>query len=198
MTLIGAIILAAGRSTRMDDMKLLLPWANGYNVIQTVVKTLRQAHISPLLVVTGHKADAVRNAFYGEEDIDFSHNPNYMQGEMLSSLKTGLRALDITEEDVDAVFVVLGDMPKVRVETLEAIIAQASEEHICVPRFEGRSGHPVLFPARYWQDLLSLPMGSAPREVIQAHLSNVRWIDVEDSGILTDIDTDEDYQRERP
>lgn len=199
MTQISAIILAAGVSSRMEKNKLLLPWANGYTIVQTVVRTFQQVDVNPLFVVTGHSADAVRGLFHGdEEDVRFVHNPNYIQGEMLSSLKAGIRALDIDEnEEVTAMFVMLGDLPKVRAETLEAIMEQASDEHICVPRFEGRSGHPILFPRRFWRELLSLPFDAMPKAVIEANPENIRWIDVPDSGILTDIDTDEDYQRER-
>jgi molybdenum cofactor cytidylyltransferase len=175
----------------MGEFKLLLPWVDQRPVVRHVVNRLCTMPLEPLVVVTGFRADHVREALSATCAV-FAHNSDYADGEMMSSLKVGLCALP---DQVNAVMVVPGDLPMLSSETIRSVIAAYQPDQIIVPMYEKQRGHPVIFPRMFWPALLDLKAGQAPRDVLRAHASAVRQIPVDDEGILIDVDTQEDYQR---
>jgi molybdenum cofactor cytidylyltransferase len=107
MAKIAGLILGAGLSSRMGDFKLLLPWKDDKPMIWHLVESLKTFPLEPMILVTGHRAEEL-NSLFAESPIQLVHNPDYAKGEILSSFKTGLRALP---EDVDAVLIFLGICP---------------------------------------------------------------------------------------
>lgn len=95
----------------------------------------------------------------------------------------------------DALAIFLADMPFIRSDTLDALRAACSAEHICVPTHEGVPGHPVVFGRRFWPELCQLVGDSGARAVLQRHAHAVRRIAVDDPGILLDIDRPADLSR---
>jgi molybdenum cofactor cytidylyltransferase len=122
-------------------------------------------------------------------------NPNYAQGEMLSSLQVGLRMLDAS---ISACLVVLGDQPTLESRVINRILTAYAEGkgEIVAPAYRGERGNPVLIGQRFWPELLALESG-APRDVIRRHPEELAVIEVDTDSILRDIDTPEQYQRER-
>ena len=119
---VGAVVLAAGLSSRMGQPKVLLPWERG-TILEHILQQLALARVREMVVVTGHRADDVaRAAAAWEPTIAF--NPAYAQGEMLSSLQTGLRALPDT---VSAALIVLGDQPRLQPAVVHALLAAYAE-----------------------------------------------------------------------
>ncbi|MBI5961267.1 MAG: putative selenium-dependent hydroxylase accessory protein YqeC [Chloroflexi bacterium] len=190
---VAAIVLAAGESSRMGQSKPLLRWDNR-TVIETIVSRLIPAYLAETLVITGYRGDEVARVL-AQQPIQIVPNPRYAQGEMLSSLQTGLRALP---ENITACLVVMGDQPMIEGRVVQSILAAYAQGQgeIVIPTYRGERGHPVLFGRRFWSELLELSSG-APREVIRRHPDQVAAVEVETDSILRDIDTPEQYRQER-
>ena len=191
---VAAVVLAAGFSSRMGaQSKILLPW-DGRTVIEMVVSRLLAARVPEIVVVTGHRAAAVTEVL-AHLPVKVVVNPEFAQGEMLSSVQTGIRSLS---PDIAACLIVMGDQPtlegRVIGRLLDAYATTGGE--MLVPVFQGQRGHPVLFGKRFWPELLALETG-APRDVLRRYPDRVVQVDVNTDSILRDIDTPEQYRSER-
>ncbi len=192
---IAAIVLAAGRSIRMGRPKMILPWGNT-TVIGRVVWVLHNAGISRVIVVTGGARQEVEDALSGIE-VQLVFNPYYAREEMLVSLQCGLGFL---EKEVEAALVVLGDQPQIELEVVQAILARyrLKRSALVVPSFRMRRGHPWLVDRRLWPAVLELDPGRTLRDLLNMHADQIEYLDVDSPCVLRDLDTPEDYQRERP
>jgi molybdenum cofactor cytidylyltransferase len=188
-----AIVLAAGCSRRMGRSKLLLPW-RGRAIIEDVVERARGA-AGHVVVVTGHDANATAEAIRGFDDVQFIHNSDYADGEMISSVKAGVAALPPT---CRAFFLVLGDQPGIAASTYARLIGAWWENpgaQIISPNFNGRRGHPVLFSAAGIDEILNLPADATLKTFVSRHKDNSIEVDVDDAAVCVDIDTPEQYIR---
>lgn len=189
---IGAVILAAGESRRMGQPKMLLPWGTG-TVIRHVCQQVVSSGVYEIVVVAGRWHDEIQ-AQLADLPVRVIFNHEYEDGEMLSSLQAGILALWHTS---DACMVVLGDQPAIQ----PAIISQVAEAFyqrrgkIVAPSFNQRRGHPIVLDRVFWQPILDLPSGTAPRDLIRAHEDQVYHLTVDSDTILNDIDTPDDYRR---
>ncbi len=192
---IGAVILAAGRSQRMGTPKLVLPWGTR-TVIEQVVISLQQAGIEDILLVTGGSRELVEQVLNGYR-VRFTHNREYAALEMLTSLQTGIRASDPT---LEALLVVLGDQPALEPDVIHSIIRvyQQCQAKLVIPSYQMRRGHPWLVKRCLWDDLLAMPAKETLRDFLQAHQEEIVYANVDTPTILSDLDTPEDYQRQRP
>lgn len=192
---VSAIVLAAGQSTRMGLQKLLLPWREGETVVEHVIRTTRAGGIDDILVITGADSEVVSQRARAKGALPL-HNPNFAGGEMLSSLQTGLRAA--LNGNAAAALIVLGDQPSMRSDVIHRILDAYAQGRgtIIAPSHEMRRGHPILIDRMYWGELLDLPLGSAPRDVINRHADQIGYVEADDS-VLRDIDTPEAYADER-
>ncbi len=190
---VGAVVLAAGLSTRMGQPKVLLPWEHG-TILEHILHQLMQARLRELVVVTGNRAEAVELAAR-RCGVPAVFNPHYAQGEMLSSLQTGLRSLP---NNVAAALIVLGDQPRLQPHVVSALLAAYAEGRgeIIAPSFQHRRGHPLLVSRRFWPELLALTDG-APRDVINRHAGQIHYVNVETDSVLHDVDTPVEYDEER-
>jgi len=186
----GAIILAAGLSSRMVENKLLLPWTDGEPIINHVLSAYVDAEVDPILVVTGRDADRVAAAVAVYQPT-LAHNPDFATGEMLSSVKAGLRGL---REGLPAVFIQPGDMPCITSAVISQLAAAHGPGFNVAPLYKGQRGHPVLLDRAFWGDMLDLPAGARPRDVIAGARERLRLVDVDDAGIVLDLDTREAYE----
>lgn len=192
---VGAVVLAAGMSTRMGQHKLLLPWAEGRTIIEHIVHQLIRARIDPITVVTGHNARDVKNLLK-PLDVDIVHNKAYKAGEMLSSLKAGLAALP---SHLASALVVLGDQPRIQQKTIyQLLTAYASgQQDILVPSYEMQRGHPILLGRRYWGEVQNLAPDASLRDLLNAHADRIAYVNVDNDSVLRDVDTPQDYKDER-
>jgi molybdenum cofactor cytidylyltransferase len=192
---VGAVVLAAGLSSRMGQPKVLLPWDHDHPILEHILLQLRAGGVDEIVVVTGRAADEVRQTAEraGAAAI---HNPDYQTGEMLSSLKVGVKALP---EQVTAALVVLGDQPRIQPETVRAVIDAYAEAKgkIIAPSYQMRRGHPILIDRRYWDELLALPPDGALRDLLNVHSADIAYVVVENDSVLHDIDTPDEYRQER-
>jgi molybdenum cofactor cytidylyltransferase len=192
---VAAIVLAAGRSTRMGPANKLLADIGGTPMVRCVVEAALASLARPVLAVTGHQGSGVAAALSGL-DVTLVANPDYATG-LSSSLKAGVRALP---EGCAGVLVILGDMPRITPEHLDKLIAAFRAERgvpIVVPVHQGRQGNPVLWPARHFSALLQLEGDAGAKRLIAANPGDIREIDLATGAILADVDTPEALQRER-
>ena len=185
----GAIVLAAGMSSRMVENKLLLPWTDGEPIIRRVVEAYLAADLKALAVVTGRDADAVADCL-SDLPIQLAHNPDFAAGEMLSSVKVGLRALPA---DLAGAFIQPGDMPCISAEIVRRLAAAHEAGWDAAPIFRGRRGHPVLLDRGSWRRMLGLTGCAKPRDGLRR--DRLKLVEVEDAGVALDVDTREAYER---
>jgi molybdenum cofactor cytidylyltransferase len=193
MLSISAIVVAGGLSTRMGAPKQLLPYGK-HTVVEQIVSVLLKCSLDEIVVVTGHKRHAVetRLAAWSVRPV---FNSNYQAGEMLSSVKCGLAALD---SEVNAALLVLGDQPQLETAAVQQLIAtyQTEPAGLVIPSFQMRRGHPILIDRDYWPEILTLDSNRTLRDVIVTHDDEICYVAVETDSVLRDIDTPEDYQQE--
>lgn len=184
---IVGLVLAAGRSSRMgvDRNKLLEPIA-GKPLVAWPIEALREAGVDPILVVTGHEADALRSALAGL-GCGFLANPGWEQG-MGSSIACGAR--EAAERRADGLLVCVGDLPALRAGDVAGLLAAfRGPEVIVVPVHAGRRGHPVLFGAMFFEELAALTGDAGGRPVLDSHPEAVFEVEVASDAILRDVDS---------
>lgn len=188
---LAGLILAAGASSRMGRPKALLEFA-GETFLDRLIGLLG-AHCAPVLVVLGHQAETTRAGLRRAAEATFVLNPDWERGQ-LSSLQCGLRALP---EDAGGVLFTLVDLPAVQASTVERLTLQAralTPPWLVIPRFQGRRGHPVACSRELIAELLALPADAQAKQVIHRRLSEAVFVDVEDPGLLRDVDDPAAYQ----
>lgn len=186
---VAALVLAAGRSSRMGDRNKLLVDLDGEPLVVRAVRTLLASAARPVLVVTGHAHEAVAEAL-ADHDVTLVHNPAWADG-MSTSIRAGLDALP---DAVDGAMVALGDMPFVRPKDVEALLDAFDPEGgaaICVPVHDRKRGHPVVWSRRFFAELRALSGDVGARRVLDAHMDEVHLVPVDDPGVHVDVDTPE-------
>ncbi len=186
---VAGLLLAAGQSTRMGDANKLLVDVLGKPMVVHAIDAMLGSKVDPVIVVTGHQADAVRAAI-GDRPVRLVYNPDYAAG-LSTSLKAGLDALP---EDAAGVLVALGDMPMIRARDIDRLIAAfnpAKGRAICVPTVGGKRGNPVLFSLHYAAEMRTIEGDVGARHLIGAHRDALCEIEMDDDAALIDIDTRE-------
>lgn len=188
---IAGVILAGGASRRMGTPKALLSIAG-----ETFLDRLIGLFVSmcePLVVVLGHDSVRVRGGLQGPSRAVFIINPDPNRG-MLSSLQCGLAALP---ENTAGVIFTPVDFPTFHAATLVRIATTFHEggSDVVIPRYRGAKGHPVCVSSRIVRELLRLPSTAQARELIRDYRGHTRFVDVEDPGIVADVDTPDDYAK---
>jgi molybdenum cofactor cytidylyltransferase len=186
-----AILLAAGESRRMGYPKPLLKLGSR-TFIEVLAAAMLQS-VARLIVVVGAHADAVRGAIPGDPRILVLENPDFVKGQ-LSSIKA---ALPQVGPAAAGALIHLADHPMVRAETFAAVVDgyRRGGKPIAIARYHGRRGHPVLFAREMFVELAAAPEDQGARVVVAADSSRVAYVDVDDPGVLTDLDTPEDMER---
>lgn len=188
---VAAAVLAAGRSSRMGHPKALLR-LGAATFLERVVSAAERARLEPLRVVVGaHRREIdlampwLRPRFVVNDDVD--------QGQ-LHSLRLALRTLS---QDCDACVMMLVDHPLVCPSTVRALVDAyaAYRPAMVVPRFRERRGHPVLFSHEMFDPLCNGPLEGGARRIVREQGVSPLAVDVEDPGVLTDVDTPEEYEQ---
>ncbi len=192
---LGAVVLAAGLSSRMGEHKMLLPWTDGKTVIESIVEQLIRSRLDHIVVVTGHRSEDIRRVLK-PLDVPIAHNRHYRSGEMLSSLKVGLQALPAS---VSSAMVVLGDQPRLEAGVLHKLMKTYAESTrtIAAPSYNHRRGHPILINRVHWPKILDLPLEGSLRDFLNAYQSEILYVDVNTDSVLRDVDTPFEYNQER-
>ena len=184
---ISAVVLAAGRSTRMGGPNKLLAELRGKPLVRIVTEQVLASKASDVTVVTGHQAKEVEHALQGLK-VRFVHNPEFASG-LASSVKAGIAAVP---EQADGAVVCLGDMPLIDAHLVDRLIEAFAPDRgmlIAVPVSDGRRGNPVLWSRRFFGELMSLDGDIGARHLIAKHGEAVAEVPVDGQGAFIDIDT---------
>ncbi len=186
MTRVAAILLAAGRSSRMGAFKPLLPFGNK-TVIECCIDYLRDGGIEEIVVVLGHRADDIRQQVSG---VKFALNPD-PDSAMGASIAAGVRELP---ETAQATLIALVDHPAVPPAVVSTVLESwKTGARLVIPTWQGRGGHPVLVDLSFKAELLDLPVSGGLRAFFEAHHNEVTRVPFASPFIARDMDTWDDY-----
>ena len=187
-----AVVTAAGSAERFGGKKLLAP-VDGEPLLDHTIRSLLEGGVTEVIVVVG--TDARREL---ERDVNAMNdsrvrpveNPDPSRG-MFSSIQVG-----VATANGDALVVLPGDMPYVRPETVRAVIAKYRERPAIVsPRYKGKRGHPVVMPLSLRDEIATTAPTANLHEVIKHHRDERVDLDVDDAGVVRDVDTPADLER---
>jgi molybdenum cofactor cytidylyltransferase len=186
------IILAAGESKRMGFPKMLLTF-NGKPMLENVIRNVKSSNVDNTLVILGADREVLKDLVV-KSSVKYCFNENYKEG-MLSSVKCGFRNIP---SDFEAVLVFQGDQPLITPEAINTVIEayRLSGKGIVIPVYEKKRGHPLLIDKRYRNEIDKLDPGKGLRSLAYQFSDDVLEIETDDSGILRDFDTFEDYKNE--
>ncbi len=189
--MIDAVILAGGMSQRMGRPKPLLKFSANRTFLDQIVTVMKASQVDRTTVVLGAYADVVQNA------VDLSGtrvvvNKEYERGQM-SSLITGLTSLP---DDSEAILLCLVDSPLITTEMVNALVAafRQTGRPIVIPVHNGKRGHPTLFGASLYPELIDALEHEGARSVLQSHHDKILELDVPDSAVTINIDTPQQYR----
>ena len=184
---LAAIVLAAGRSTRMGGPNKLLAEINGRPLVRIAAEEALKSQARPVIVVTGHQRERVEAAVSGL-DVVLVHNPNFAGG-LSTSLKAGIAAVPA---DADGVIVCLGDMPQVDAKLIDRLLSAFDPEKgalVVVPTIEGKRGNPVVWSRRFFPELAALDGDTGARHLIASYPEAVTEVPLTGNAALVDVDT---------
>lgn len=183
---VHAVVLAAGRSSRMGGPNKLLALFHGKTLVRRVAETALASAVAGVTVVIGHQADRVRAALDGL-DVSFAPNPDYASG-LASSLKSGIAAVP---RDASGALILLADMPRIETSDLDRLadaFRRAGGNAIVRATHDGKRGNPVILPRAVFDDVSRIEGDTGARHVIEAGLAEVIDVELGRSASL-DVDT---------
>jgi molybdenum cofactor cytidylyltransferase len=190
---IYGLVLAAGLSQRMGTPKQLLPFGPK-TVLQTVLDVLLGLQVMDVIVVLGHEAERVRDSL-GDRNVTYCYNADYKEG-MFSSVLCGVNAIPDT---ADAMMIALGDQPHIEARVGRAVVDayQCGSKGIVIPTWDGKRGHPALVDLKRYRDkIVFLPGDEGLKPIMRGYVDDTLELEVDDAGILRDLDTPEEYRLE--
>jgi molybdenum cofactor cytidylyltransferase len=186
---IAALVLAAGRSSRMGGPNKLLAEIGGRPLVRIAAEEALASRARPVIVVTGHQRERVEAALIGLP-VKLIHNKAYADG-LGTSLKAGIAALP---EETEGVVVCLGDMPQVDATLIDRLVGALDPEKgslIAVPSIDGKRGNPVAWMRRFFPELMAVEGDTGARHLIGLYSEVVAEVPVASTAALTDVDTPE-------
>ncbi|MCX7167343.1 MAG: molybdopterin-binding/glycosyltransferase family 2 protein [Rhodocyclales bacterium] len=183
---VAALVLAAGSGRRMGGGNKLLQPVGGVPMLRRVANAALASRCTSVVVVTGFAAEEVQSCLAGLE-VHFAHNAEHLTG-MASSLRCGLAAL---APDVDAVVVLLGDMPCIHGGHIDRLIAAFDPQRpkIVVPMKDGRRGNPIIWPRSFFAEMQTVEGDVGARDLLRRHADQIEAVAFDDDAIFADVDT---------
>lgn len=187
---IAALVLAAGKGRRWrgDGPKILAPF-EGRPLVAIAADAALSSGATPVIVVAGDAFQAIRTCL-SAWPVHVVSNPDPGTG-IASSIRSGLEHVP---GDAQGCLILLADMPLVRavhVQRLMDSFEASGSDRICVPAYRGWRGNPVLWPARYFRPLMDLHGDTGGRQLLKGQSAEVREVEMDDDGVLVDVDTRE-------
>ncbi|MBZ5536635.1 MAG: nucleotidyltransferase family protein [Acidobacteriia bacterium] len=189
--MIIGIILAAGESKRMGTPKALLKIGE-HPFINHIANQLEASQLDLIYAVLGENADVIQPVL--ARNITVIHNPNFKEGQ-ISSLRTAIDKVQY--ENCDGVIIALVDHPLISTSVVLKLIETfyQSKKRIIIPTHSGKRGHPVLYSREVFAEILEAPPDRNAKAIRLENLEETLEVEVDDPGILVDIDTPQDYER---
>ena len=192
LTVLSLIILAAGKSTRMKENKLLLS-VNGETLIERVVRTARRSIIDEVIVVLGYEAQKLKERLAGL-DCKLVINENYAKGQS-ESVKAGLAAVS---SDADAFMVLPADVALIDAQSINKVAEEyrRSRNRIVIASHHGQSGHPILIDRALFPEVAGINEETfGLKAVINRHRAEINYVEAGTENVLIDIDTEEEFSK---
>ena len=204
MASIAALLLAAGESTRMVELKALLPW-HGEALLEYQVAALSSAGLIRTMVVLGFQSERLKAVLKGHGGVQHTHNPDYQEGKT-TSIKAGLRALGQVKDSSgleDAVLILNVDQPR-----SANIIQRVMELHLCpsggpsgptylitVPTYQGKGGHPIIVSTSLIAEIMDISEDTLGlKAVVYKHKIETQRVEIDSPEILLDLNTPQEYR----
>jgi molybdenum cofactor cytidylyltransferase len=187
-----AILLAAGESRRMGQLKALLPW-QGTSLLAHQIKVLCESGVDHVIVVLGHRAEELRPIVEGQPKVTCVVNPDYWQGKT-TSIKAGIKSLSV--DNLGSLLVLNVDQPR-SADTIYRVLHRhhASSALITIPTYQGKGGHPIVLDASLIDELLSIQEETLGlKAVMQHHQDRVQRVELDHPEVLWDLNTPEQYR----
>ena len=191
--MIAAVVLAAGKSSRMGRDKALLPF-RGSTFLESIVSTLQSIPVDRIVVVLGYHADEIQAAIPLQKVVEVVVNPRYREGQTTSLLE-GIYAVD--SENLKGILLCLVDHPLISTDVVH-MLQQAFREKrppVVIPTYQGRRGHPVIFSRALFEEFRTLAPQEGANQVARRHRAETLFVEVQDDAILRDVDTPADYEQ---
>ena len=192
MAKVSAIILAAGLSQRMGEENKLFLHIKTKPIIKHVIDAIAKADMDEIIIVGSEYSNNFLKDLL-DEKMSLVNNPNYKKG-MTTSIKAGVRSA----KKENAFMICLGDQPFIKSETYKKIAKyaensfQESKSAIVKPSYQGKQGNPVVFSSNYLEDILNHEEPEGCKEIVEKNKAQLCLIEVNDEGILKDIDNKTD------
>jgi molybdenum cofactor cytidylyltransferase len=186
---VAALVLAAGRSSRMRGPNKLLADIGGRPLVRIATEQVLGSRARPVIVITGHQREQVEAALAGLP-VEFVHNAKFADG-LGTSLKAGIAALP---GQVDGVIVCLGDMPQVDSAMIDRLVGALSPDKaalIAVPTIDGQRGNPVVWSRRFFPELMAVEGDIGARYLISRYAEAVVEVPLTGTAAPTDVDPPE-------
>jgi molybdenum cofactor cytidylyltransferase len=186
----GIIILAAGSSSRMGELKQLMKYKNK-TFLQHIVGEAILANLKPVICVTGYKSDLIKDSL-SDLDVSIVYNTQWPEG-MGSGISVGIKQVMLS--DVDSVILAVSDQPYVSSELFGTMVGmkEQSGKGIVACSYAGTLGTPVLFGRNYFDWLKSLNGNQGAKNIVKLNLPDVCPVEFEKGSV--DIDTKQDYEK---
>lgn len=192
---VAALVLAAGRASRMGGTNKLLAEVDGVPLLLRAVNAALASKAASVTVVLGYEADKAEALLAGRR-VAIVRNPDFAEG-MSTSLRAGIAALPA---EAEAAVVLLADMPRIGAAHVDRLIDafEAKRPSIVVPQRGGRRGNPILWPREFFAPMQALSGDQGARGLLEAHAGRIRPVEMDDDAIHVDIDTPADLEGGRP
>ncbi len=189
--MLAAVILSGGASSRMGSPKALLPY-QGRPFLDHLLEATRHPKISVRRVVLGPHAEPIAKAIHLHAD-EIVINPDWEKGQ-LTSIHAALKSLPI---GLDGIVICLVDHPLISAALISDLIAAfyRSNAPIVLPVYRSRRGHPVIFSAKLFQELLDAPLDVGARSVVWAHRAEVYEFPTSEEGCILNLNDPEAFAR---
>lgn len=194
MTKVSAIVLAAGLSKRMGPENKLFLEIKGRPMVDWVIEQVKASTVDDMIVVASERSIDLLSKWKSDR-IRVVENQYYKSG-MTSSIQAGIMAAS-----ADGYMVCLGDQPKIKTSTYNQIVAgfrltyPGNSKAIAVPFYGEKKGNPAVFSSMYRESILNHQEPEGCKRIISDNREAVLPIQIDDGGILTDIDTPDDYSK---
>jgi molybdenum cofactor cytidylyltransferase len=189
---ICGLILAAGKSSRMGQPKLNLPWQDT-TVLGAVIKSLYDGGIQRIFIVINPQRKPEIPGNLSDVDLTWVENPNAETDDMLVSIQTGISNLP---PDVNFIFICLGDQPTIQSTVIKSLVREVAKEQesLIIPSYRMRRGHPWIVGRGLWPDILALQKDDTVRTFIKMYEKNIHYVTF-DMDAPADMDTPEEYKK---
>jgi len=198
--MISAILLAAGKSSRMNGVNKLTKEIDGIPLIKRSTKNILNSAINELIIVLGHEKEIIENIIGVNKKIKFVYNKEFENG-ISSSIKTGLNHIS---NQTDAFFICLGDMPFINQSIYNKLIKsrlsynkKLNSKHkkdIFIPEYEGLKGNPILFSSLMKNQIILIEGDNGAKEIIDSNKDKILNVKINNKSIINDFDTEESFE----